>query len=105
MDDNEKIIKSLSDNLYKTTKDLVEKTEGEEELSSEINIFKKHMDDHALKMMNMKDQNDALMHQIGEYVRYIRELENKMNKNELKNKNEEDNREGFDRTKMNEIIQ
>ena len=63
------------------------------------------MDDHAIKMMNMKDKIEALMHQIGEYVRYIRELENKMNKNELRNKDEEDSREGFDRTKMNEINQ
>ena len=36
---------------------------------------------------------------------YIRELENKMSINELRNKNEEDNREGYDRTKIRKINQ
>ena len=101
--DNEKIIKSLSDNLYKTTTELLDKMEGEKEESNEINIFKKHMDDHAIKMMNMKNKNEALMHQIGEYVRYIRELENKMSINNIRNKNDDGNREGYDRNKIQKI--
>ena len=100
LNDNEKIIKSLSDNLYRTTNDLMDKIEGEKEISNEINIFKKHMEDHAIKMTNMKNENEALMHQIEEYVTYIRELENKMNRNELRNRNEEDKREEYDITKM-----
>ena len=40
------------------------------------------------------------MHQIGEYVVYIRELENKMSIKNLRNKNEDGNREGNNRTKI-----
>ena len=91
IEDKEKMIVSLSENLLKTTSELMEQKEGENNIKIEMNIFKNCMKEHELKLTQMEKINASVVKEIEGYMIVIRGLEKKLKEQNINSNQEKNN--------------
>ena len=89
--DNEKIIRALSENLYKATTEITDWQESQKILTNEMDTFKNEMKEHAVKMTEMKGENRVLAQEIERYIHIIIDMKKETNNLGLKNKDIQNN--------------